>query len=484
MDPALNKIWHTVPTLEPLFKLFPRSSWGVWESKEVMVDEDDPDDRESFYIKQFEFSRPLRCNRDWARLRFYAARVHSLTHYHDAYNQPDWAVSKDAFVDFHEGCPSNVFPRLKEFTWKDYRGSAISYAPIFLVSSLSKLSIDIKCNSPATIKQMNELAPRIYELCPNLRSLSIPPLRSVTIRNVRDICPDTLTQLGYLPGLEALSLAFPSEKALNLPQQPSFFSSLRSLEFFAYKTTSALSLLAAISSRGLTTLQLTVTQQSCSLALLHKLCQAVARFPNLSHLSIVFARTGEPESVKASQKSIAPLRSLKKLLSLTIEATALQLDDATLHAIATAFPSLTKLAVIPLGDDQSDRWTSSVTMAGLNSLAEGCPNLRDLSIIFDARASPRAIEPNSTKSNLSLTYLNTGNSPADDPEVLTRFLTSCFPNLQKIRTWFQPRFLGAGAGDLSEEQQCWDEVLRSVTGVGLEWDGESFKARRGRHLCM
>ncbi|KAL0950623.1 hypothetical protein HGRIS_007415 [Hohenbuehelia grisea] len=494
MDPALNKIWHTLPEFDILLSLFPEDSWVLRDAVEEFVQANCEDQEEidvlqlrKEYIQEFFFSWPLQ-EADWARFRFYAPRIRSLTFDYDPFAEPERAISVSALQELSRFAPSKILPQLNDLSWEDPRPEILQYMGTFFTDTLTKLNIDIGIPSPGAYDELDRIALLLPNMCPNLRILrffevthstlslilSPPPaiqatsiaksLRELWVSGLERYSLKVLHEIGTLPYLARLR--FPVERASLLPDKPTLpFTELTSLDLYSSKSGDIFApFLDILQPRNLSELMLAV-HSPCRFPMDECLFKAIMRFSKLMRLDMWSTGWEEglgDEEIYPSAMTIliiSPLFSLKHLTVLLIETQTLTFSDEAIEAIAIAFPALVELSVI-----REWHWPSEVTLNGLRSLALHCPHLAKLGIIFDTGFS--LFDSRNTvfhTKNFAPMKLKVGRSLARDPHRMARILCTMFPGLKAVSAW-SPSNPELNWNWRSEELK-WFEVQRLVDGM-------------------
>jgi hypothetical protein len=125
-----------------------------------------------------------------------------------------------------------------------------------------------------------------------------------------------------------------------------------------------------------------------------------------------------------------PLLSYANLTEVVIRtANGIDIDDAFLKRMATAWPQLRTLGLSP--GCQSAGYAPRTTLAGLLPLAQHCPRLESLALVLDAtRTDPEILRDGI--SNCALARLDVVESPLSSPGAVAAFLAAIFPNLQVV----------------------------------------------------
>ncbi|EPQ52505.1 hypothetical protein GLOTRDRAFT_140231 [Gloeophyllum trabeum ATCC 11539] len=155
---------------------------------------------------------------------------------------------------------------------------------------------------------------------------------------------------------------------------------------------------------------------------------------------------------------LKPLKPFSMLRTLRIDVEyALNLSDETLEEFASCWPLITRLDLCTDNNaDPSNLPRVMVTPLGLISLVKLCPDLEQLSIVFDA-TKIRLVEgqrPGRGVSGKKTTSLDVGKSPISDALDVAEFLSDLFPSLEEVETEW-------GRG--TREQEHWALVDSAIT---------------------
>jgi len=135
-----------------------------------------------------------------------------------------------------------------------------------------------------------------------------------------------------------------------------------------------------------------------------------------------------------------------------------ELNDTLMQDMASAWPRLRSLVL----KGKNSGYTPSVTILGLVPLAQHCPELQTLTILFNGCFLPPSI-PVETK-NKALIELEVLRSPIEDPEAIAAFLYEMFPRASVKSTWpyeFWEKFnnlRGASVESTGPDKGHWEEV--------------------------
>ncbi|PVF99454.1 hypothetical protein CPB86DRAFT_285825 [Serendipita vermifera] len=213
---ALDALWREIPTVEPLFGLFPPSCMSGAHRHESV-----------------QFTRPL-VPSDWIRFRHYSCRVYRISLLDTRWTR--WTVDFKAFLSlshFHPGGP--ILPNLQHWSWDTHRGAGdIVGGMCFLSSSVTSVEVTLgHTTSPDTLFGF------LYNLpmrSPHLQSLSLcyndrewpdwgleatmTALQSIFnhLPHLTRLClpffmdtPPFITRLGCIPGLRELVINCPDK---------------------------------------------------------------------------------------------------------------------------------------------------------------------------------------------------------------------------------------------------------------------------------
>ncbi|OJT09908.1 hypothetical protein TRAPUB_13651 [Trametes pubescens] len=138
--------------------------------------------------------------------------------------------------------------------------------------------------------------------------------------------------------------------------------------------------------------------------------------------------------------TIKPLLALPELTSVIVGGFAhYAIDNYALFTIATAWPHLRKLSLVPQTLDDPPK--PLATLAGLISFAQNCPELYSLGLTLNT--DPRQLltfyvvmRPGFGMEQRKLVKLDVGRSRIEDPIVVAVFLSDLFPELLEIKNDF------------------------------------------------
>ncbi|KAH7906721.1 hypothetical protein BJ138DRAFT_1182922 [Hygrophoropsis aurantiaca] len=135
-------------------------------------------------------------------------------------------------------------------------------------------------------------------------------------------------------------------------------------------------------------------------------------------------------------ETMQPLLSFRDLRVLKIERFGtFALDDEALKVFAMAWPNLEILRL------EHNIWPRplGITFRGLSHLVRFCPNLKHLTLAFDATKTECTQEELGGASNCAIKWLDLLNSPLSDVGVVAALLKCLFPQLERCIHSPQPR---------------------------------------------
>jgi len=170
-----------------------------------------------------------------------------------------------------------------------------------------------------------------------------------------------------------------------------------------------------------------------------------------------------------SMKTLRPLLSFAKLEKLVIwTLLTFSLNDDDIETMARAWPKLRSLSIMGY-----DGWhdNQKISLWGLASLAQHCPELEDLEIVLDATVHRNLASPNGP-ANMLVTGIIINDSSIEDPFYVASYLSHIFPCLGTIFCW---KSAGLPArGNANEYEEKWEEVEKFLKLLSCKHQYESF----------
>ncbi|KAH6901936.1 hypothetical protein BKA70DRAFT_1196620 [Coprinopsis sp. MPI-PUGE-AT-0042] len=459
VEPALNALWHSLPTLVPLIRLI---------RGKTLLDE-------TYCLR----SAPAPDN--WAQLLAYGNCVRVLTFNSSPAPSPPHKVSP--FLYQVVSLQSRL-PRVKEIYVTC--GSNTSYESVLVstTSTLVKVEVVDVTDAPRDVQFIHHLLASLCRTSPSLEYLSIyckgkgsislsgsPVIASsltrlahlhIVIHDVLDNSND-LRALANLEHLHCLTLHVGNPQPANHQQIPittitTPYPVLRRLEFVGTASNIRRSL-SMISLSSIQNLVLKFHQQKDDGHHWNESFEHVVsrNKGNLTDLE-VFSR----RFILTSQHFEAIL-GIKSLTRLTLDVTAVSATNEFIQAIATSLPNLTSLILPPVpGETNPD-------MGCLLSLANGCPNLVKLCICLHLGKGmggkiPVESYPKHRLRSLSISSVGGDTAKIGVPEGLAtaRFLNSIFPHLQDLLTHRNSDGEGSGKAETMSDIAMLINVLREA----------------------
>lgn len=265
-------------------------------------------------------------------------------------------------------------------------------------------------------------------------------------------------ELSQLPNLETLSLTFegPDGEDSSPPPTPSVFRCLKSLtcdfpEFFQACHFPMLQSFSTTDTWGIHDL-LTTLLGHCSPELLHEI-KIVSE--DYKPTRTEFLGGTRSYLTKEGLQGLLAFRALKRLV---VEVVGCEWGDQELELLASAWPGLTELTILPIDIDVGDDIGFKFTLPGLAHLVRHCPDLALLSISIGKPDLPIPLTdlPDAGCSNLHLEAVE-----FCGPDIKTcqcdataAFLYCLFPNLRRI----EPH----GDEDFKLQRPGWERVEELV----------------------
>ncbi|KAJ7614984.1 hypothetical protein FB45DRAFT_1008570 [Roridomyces roridus] len=451
IEPALDALWSHQDTLIHLLRTIPEDVWDIIGMKEEAYDSDESDscdsseDEESLEII---FKRATTAD-DWTRFLFYSQRVKSFedtSFYRKTSNVYDVLAAT-----FPGGF---IFPRLESLNWYPNAQTLRRTSRLFLSPGITRIELRASCFA-------DERLPKLMTNLRALKHIHISGPGSVAAVS-RFICGQSdletlvvdelnLTAFAHIARLPCLRVCWLwSQKFSHLPTAPNnspLFPGLHNFE--CASLTSAPKLLEwtgssllefrlsakswdAVPVKGDFRELYSAIASHCRPDKLREICigkPCCARVPpqHLAHYLV-------------SVEELRPLFVFQNLVCVTLShSPCVDLDDAAAVEMARSWPHIQELH---FRSDTKHRITPRITLEGIAAFAEHCPELEDLTILFDATDVPKLKVKTSKwkrKTNrvaqYSLERLDVGYSPVSPkPQRVAEFLCAIFPCLTSIHT--------------------------------------------------
>ena len=374
-----------------------------------------------------------------------------------------------------------LLPRLQQLTWKISNDDIFPYLSLFLSPTIADLTVYITAESITSSRARVSLFASLASQCPNIRSLKLRALTSVT-HSWRDLfsgCSltayelfslwaglgsltlygmdlSTLTDdLARLPALTTLGLNYCRAIDSASPSTLKGFPMLRYLDVYSSNIDCCLHVLKQMSCTPLVRLHLHIAGTSCE----SQWVELFSILPNgISRDSLATVWFSTPINVPLRFQTISPLLQFRCMSHLTCAQASVgldagvDLDDNDMACIAKAWPCLKSIAICPPGSVPS-----RLTLRALIPFAEYCPQLEDLSMKMNATAvefNEYEEKPGKGLHGGRLWRLHVFDSPIGNPACVAAFISDIFPNVTRIS--------GAFGHDERKPRRKWYEVRRNA----------------------
>ncbi|KAJ7161789.1 hypothetical protein C8R43DRAFT_1174497 [Mycena crocata] len=438
---ALDQLWCYQATFAHILRCFPDDLWDV----PVILDSVD-----TLVVQKM--IRPM-VPSDWVRPLLYMARVRTVNCH--ARVKP----SEELFEILSAHLPTDYFfPRLRDLSWSRTDALVRYYRTLF-IPTITHLYLEV-----STTLSNTSFLPILALQCPHLTEASINHcfdrhfesvealhvLQSTSLflrrlpHRLQRVGADFLDQAAFehlagLPTLEWLEI-FDLEIAPLIHSLAltgiSPFARLTNLNLSSSSAQSVNNIVKTLFDSPLSEIQLTVPSGVAFFSALSETLDVSAAVVSLRRLDLTCSDTNREDQTAGTFPSQYLLKTdaLRRfLIFANMRQVALgvvggfELDDALVLEMARAWPHLESLSFTP---ECPLRIARRVTLAGLRSLAQYCPNLDTLKMEFDTQLIPPP-EPPSGRIPIASTFghLLTGHSPILDSSAVAEFLFDIFPKL-------------------------------------------------------
>lgn len=386
---------------------------------------------------------------DLARMLFYAALVKNFTETGRS------SVPKDTYAALSIVLPASqlpLFPSLRHLTWRVVSDDIFPYFRILAGRQLR--SIYLMLWGSEFLR--SALLPYLTTFHPKLTRIELEPaivdtpivtqavysaLRS--LNHLEKLTIDfldspTLLHLAGLPNLNALHIRTLGADRTEITGSGPIFTALREFVTYSESIKPLTRFLDAIDSDTVNKVDLTV-ESTAAPEEWQNLTSSVARTSGTLTKLYLHQRFSFDHEIPDVLDRVLPAESFRPLLTCTnltevhiVVGHGINIDNTFLKQMAHAWPRLRMLDLSP--GCQSARYEPRATLAGLIPLAQHCPCLEFLALVFDATlVDPHAKEkPGAGISNLALVELDVVQSPIDSAAAVASFLSAIFPNLQVV----------------------------------------------------
>ncbi|KAJ7110701.1 hypothetical protein C8R43DRAFT_1139272 [Mycena crocata] len=465
-DTALDAIWHTQKSLLPLVKCLPPHIW-----EEVL-------EKKGRTLRLLEPITPD----DWTRVQMYDHRVKKL-----AIESAE--LDANFFRALELSAPEPfLLPNLRVLSWTIEDDGYFPFCRLFLPPTLVTVVLVLQDCTPdlslfSTLRLSHPHLTDIHVDVPpspasvRVISSAVSAWKFIKKLTVVSLDEGALTHIANLPQLQDLQMQSyvpPTVcyKSLAMITPSKHFPALQHIDISSDTVQSAFSLIAGVSSEELR--QLHINAEGCSVSEAWEVSlAALERLPSRPHLTSLSLsqRTNNLPSLPVSllNRYILGPRTLASLLTFSSLVKVLlhpcfgfDLDDATIHQMATSWPCL---EILELGGERDTPRRPRTTLRSIVYLAEHCPQLHSLQLAVDATDPvPRFSRQRKTRPQHMLSYFHTGPSPISSPPLVAAFLSNVFaaiafghrPDTDANRPWTEvARLFQVFRSVRAAESRCW-----------------------------
>ncbi|KII91891.1 hypothetical protein PLICRDRAFT_52018 [Plicaturopsis crispa FD-325 SS-3] len=462
-DPALDTLWHTLPSLDPLIRTLPADLWCIRDLETTYDSNGDKHIGDS--DETFDFRRPMK-QADWTRFCLYARRVRVLNFQDSSRKEYVNHFYPGVACALHVHAPTlPLLPNLQTLALHNDKSELVPHLGMLLHPTLTSFSrfvvpdtenlslhVSFLMNLPVACPALTSLT--VYSHCSKEeKELLIAAVSRVVVAwnglthlDVPSLTAPALEILSALPSLESLKL---EHLELSDTQHAFNFPSLRSIKFGTSLLSTCIAFLSLLPRQH--PLQLV---QMCSRdnikhpELCCPLFETLAKHCSPLALKVVDINSLDgsvPDNVVGMMEILTPLLPFHRLerLRVTLPA-AVAFDDAAIRVIAVSWPRLRALEI--WSGPMNIPGSHGISAAGFADLVTSCTDLCELCIIVDIAAPVAGAW---TNANTSLRTLSVRNSTVLDIAGTAAFFSAVCPNLGVIYA--------------TQDYNSWQEVTRLVT---------------------
>ncbi|KAF8183819.1 hypothetical protein K438DRAFT_2020555 [Mycena galopus ATCC 62051] len=470
LNPALNVLWRHQGSIVHLLKLMPGDVWEISETSRYEGGDDDTESNEEHddMGKVKIVLRRLPTLIDCERCLFYSHRVKSFYADEEHFLEPS-KVYQTLDSCFPE---KPIFPNLQKLDWWPSTDSdSFHYVRLFISPRITDISITFECPSQPVLSLLSSK-------CPGLKNISIGggrvsefvcALPHIETLVAGDLSAAAFSHIARLPGLHFLwlmsSSSIPSISSLRVPAGSLPFPALKKLEYESIEH--APRLLELMQKCALVEFSLFARAISSPppKIIYQQLYSALAAHCSHSSLQKIRVERGHGWTISADDRDayiiggeiLRPLFSFRNLVDLALlHPVGVDLDDDLVREMARAWPHIESLHLPP---KRSHLIAARITLKGMHALAEHCPRLHTLHLVFDATVVPKI--KGKTKKNVcqrSLERLHVAYSHIGKPRPVGKFLSAIFPHLDTITTSCQGLSQNTADAEAVASHKRWKKV--------------------------
>ncbi|KAI0640308.1 hypothetical protein C8Q77DRAFT_1046209 [Trametes polyzona] len=436
---AVKVLWSRLFSLRPLVKCLPEEVW-IEEIRDV----DTPKNN------GISLARPPDA---WEWGRFYANALH-VTSFKRFGLAPDLDEDTYRTICLYRPATSPLLPNVRELIWDEPDADVYEYG----YQLLGPKPRTLRLGQPPSDSLILPLLRSLHVKCPLLAHLSVQCRSSIgpmdrivshavsqlqhleTVDLSLPLYDDALLHLAALPGLSVAKVFLPRTVEVHdrlLSVASPIFPSITSLHITAISLEPFIAhLIQLVSSEQLSEVHLSTAHDPPASAV-RECLEALSGCPSKDTLSSVIISSPIPSSIPLmislnalppldrpecilSASTFEPLFACSELTELEISSFVLQLNNPLLSLLATAFPRLQSLRLLP---PYNAGIVSEVTLEGLLPLFRRCPDLSHLAVPVNATLPPVGLE-SPMHPGSQLRTLEVADSPISFPPEVAAFLSA------------------------------------------------------------
>ncbi|KAG1830441.1 hypothetical protein EV424DRAFT_1535134 [Suillus variegatus] len=429
MECALDTLWRTQHSLNPLIMCLPRGIWEIHPSNVLYLTRSPTES-------------------EWARFDVYSRRVKSFSY---PKQTKMIGLHEDALpLLFSERSPQSLFPSLSSLDFSILSCNSSSLIRDFLSPKLTNLAFTLPRKiCPQDICGILEDLPRKATRLENLAISSFFPVTSFELNipahglpDLRRLVVSSSIRISAQSVLNIASLRYVQELALNLHSDfdanvlrgranHSTFPALRRVNLVAYDLPQCTSIVSLISSPQLEDVTVTYNVQARSFVITSFLSAIGTSVRSISLRHNMQTHTIADPPFVFYPSTFAPLFACHNLRTIQVyNIGTLNLDDDFIISAAKAWSKLEDIRLCSLP------WSSiipNISLNALTALTRYCPKLTRVHLSLDAREIPELpVDGLNTTGAQFLGVLNVRDSAIGHTESVAQFLRAIIPNMKTL----------------------------------------------------
>lgn len=392
---------------------------------------------------------------DWERFHFYAHRIRRFGFSPRNNNFPcSQPLDETVLQTLSRHKPAiTLLPNVRYLAWKD--DDIFSYLHLFLSPSVTHFTWNV---SPVAHNEDNiaVLFDTLKNICPAMEHLhlslesrplsakvhaalsnlvsSLHGLRSLECASL-SLTNAALDHLAHLPTLREVSMDLDANYDMETLSSKHTFSQILSIDAGLADLAQLNTLINVTASSQMDTISARL-RSSPPAPLLWETFESLHHHPSRNSIEKIFIEQTEErppnhEDYFITANTLRPLLAFSQLTVVTINLNCpFDFDNSLLADMAGAWPQLVQLELITYYERENVR----ISLGGLISLIAGCPKLRSLGVVLDARITGfwNGKRPGLGYTNSAMRSLTFGYSPIGNPTRVASFLSDVFPNVSFI----------------------------------------------------